>query len=213
MDMNWLASVLCLNYLDSLSSVFQREEQRNTVAALRGEFPGCDHLGMNSDFSSSECLLDVLPLAVVFLLSCLSVYLLFFQQSYSFKWHFPWRKHLQWSFVGDGRARHRCFFFHSLVQRNTFSLLNWEIIGSELTLQWGLKGSFHSRGLSDASPFRPGRLSLQGFHSPGAPDWHKKISKILKQCQTWTQSDNIAFLCWSFLYPRDLVLYPRHESL
>lgn len=81
--MNWLASVLSLNYLDSLSSVFQREEQRNTVAAFRGEFPGCDHFDMNSDFSSSECLLDVLPLAVVFLLSCLSVYLLFFQQSYS----------------------------------------------------------------------------------------------------------------------------------
>lgn len=176
--MNWLALVLCLNYLDSLSSVFQREEQRNTVAALRGEFPGCDHFGMNSDFSSSECLLDVLPLAVVFLLSCLSVCLSPFLSAIvlSFKWHFPWRKHLQWSFVGDGRARHRCFF-HSPVQRNTFSLLNWEIIGSKLTLQWGLKCSFHSRGLSDASPFRPERLRLQGFHSPGAPDWHKKISK------------------------------------
>lgn len=211
--MNWLASVLCLNYLDSLSSVFQREEQRNAVATLRGEFPGCDHFGMNSDFSSSECLLDVLPLAVVFLLSCLSVCLSPFLSAIvlSFKWHFLWRKHLQWSFVGDGRARHRRFF-HSPVQRNTFSLLNWEIIGSELTLQWGLKGSFHSRGLSDASPFRPGRLSLQGFHSPGAPDWHK-ISKILKQCQTWTQSDNIAFLCWSLLLRWDLVLYPRHESL
>lgn len=141
-----------------------------------------------------------------FLSVCLSPFLS--ANVLSFKWHFLWRKHLQWSFVGDGRARRRCFF-HSLVQRNTFSLLNWEIIGSELTLQWGLKCSFHSRGLSDASPFRPWRLSLQGFHSPGAPDWHKKISKILKQCQTWTQSDNIAFLCWSLLLRWDLVLYPR----
>lgn len=141
-----------------------------------------------------------------FLSVCLSPFLS--ANVLSFKWHFLWRNHLQWSFVGDGRACHRCFF-HSLVQRNTFSLLNWEIIGSELTLQWGLKCSFHSRGLSDASPFRPWRLSLQGFHSPGAPDWHKKISKILKQCQTWTQSDNTAFLCWSLLLRWDLVLYPR----
>lgn len=79
MGMNWLASMLSFNYFDSLSSVFQREEQRNTVATLRREFPGCDHFDMNSDFTSSECLLDVLSLIVVFFLSCLSVSLPFFQ--------------------------------------------------------------------------------------------------------------------------------------
>lgn len=122
--MNWLASVLCLNYLDSLSSVFQREEQRNTVAVLRGEFPGCDHFGMNSDFSSSECLLDVLPLAVVFLLSCLSVYLLFFQQLYSLLNGISRGESICSDLLLEMEGHVIDGFFHSRVQRNTFSLLN-----------------------------------------------------------------------------------------
>lgn len=109
---------------------------------------------MNWDFISSTCLLDVLPLTAVFsslFLVCLSSFLS--ASLLSFKWHFLWKKHLQWSFVGDERACHRCL--SPLWFRECIFSSGLRIIGSQLTMQWGLKCNFHSSSLSGALPFRP----------------------------------------------------------